>query len=271
MNVNLRTEVKLIQEVEVSATDTKDDNVKSSQMGKFDLPMDKIKNLPVIFGEQDILKTIQLLPWCQSGGEGSTGFYVRGGGADQNLILLDEATVYNSAHLFGFFSVFNSDAILSASLFKEGMPAVYGGRISSVLDITMKEGNNQTFHGAGGIGLIASRLTLEGPIIKNKCSFIVSGRRTYFDIISKPFIKNPDAKNSGYYFYDFNAKVNYKFSDKDRVFLSGYFGKDIFSFKNSQINLAIPWGNATAYASMEPSFQQPVIHECFCHLQCISF
>jgi hypothetical protein len=245
LNIFLNTTVREIQEITVTGTDTRDENVKSSQMGKFDLSMDKIKTLPVIFGEQDILKTIQLLPGVQSGGEGTTGFYVRGGGADQNLILLDEATVYNSSHLFGFFSVFNSDAILNATLYKEGMPAEYGGRISSVLDISMKEGNNKSFHGSGGIGLIASRLTLEGPIVKNKCSFIVSGRRTYIDVLTKPFVKNPDAKASGYYFYDFNAKINYKFSDKDRLFLSGYFGRDVFSYKNEEIDISIPWGNAT--------------------------
>ncbi|MFI5135379.1 MAG: TonB-dependent receptor domain-containing protein, partial [Chitinophagales bacterium] len=246
INMNLKSQAQTIQEVVVTATDTKDENVKSSEMGKFDLPMEKIKNLPVIFGEQDILKTIQLLPGVQSGGEGSTGFYVRGGGADQNLILLDEATVYNSSHLFGFFSVFNSDAILNATLYKEGMPAQYGGRISSVLDISMKEGNNQSFHGSGGIGLIASRLTLEGPIVKNKCSFIVSGRRTYVDVITEPFIsKSSPFYGSRYYFYDLNAKVNYKFSDKDHLYLSGYFGRDVFTFKNQDIKLNIPWGNAT--------------------------
>ncbi|HYV91097.1 MAG TPA: TonB-dependent receptor [Chitinophagales bacterium] len=246
LNLNLKSEAQTLSEVVVSATDTKDANVKATEMGKFDLPMEKIKNVPVIFGEQDILKTIQLLPGVQSGTEGSTGFYVRGGGADQNLILLDEATVYNSSHLFGFFSVFNSDAILNATLYKEGMPAQFGGRISSVLDINMKEGNNQKFHASGGIGLIASRLTLEGPIIKNKCSFIVSGRRTYVDVISKPFISKSSAfYGSGYYFYDMNAKINYRFSDNDHVYLSGYFGRDVFTFKNSDITLSIPWGNAT--------------------------
>lgn len=246
LNINLKSEAQTLNEVVVSAEDTKDANVKSAEMGKFDLPMDKIKNLPVIFGEQDILKTIQLLPGVQSGTEGSTGFYVRGGGADQNLILLDEATVYNSSHLFGFFSVFNSDAILNATLYKEGMPAQFGGRISSVLDISMKEGNNKSFHGSGGIGTIASRLTLEGPIIKDKCSFIVSGRRTYIDVVTKPFIsKSSPFFGSGYYFYDLNAKINYKFSDNDHLYLSGYFGRDVFTFKSSDITLNLPWGNAT--------------------------
>jgi len=246
LNLDMKTAVKDLQEVTVEASDTKDENVQSSQMGKFDLSMEKIKTLPVVFGEQDILKTIQLLPGVQGGNEGMSGFYVRGGGPDQNLILLDEATVYNSSHLFGFFSVFNSDAILNTTLYKEGMPAEYGGRISSVLDVSMKDGNNQSFHGSGGIGLIASRLTLEGPIVKNKSSFIVSGRRTYFDVIAKPFINNSDAAGSGYYFYDLNAKVNYRFSDKDHLYLSGYFGRDVFTFSNYYWNLQIPWGNATA-------------------------
>lgn len=245
LNISMKASVNEIQEIIVDAADTKDDNVKSSQMGKFDLSMERIKTLPVIFGEQDILKTIQLLPGIQGGGEGSSGFYVRGGGPDQNLILLDEATVYNASHLFGFFSVFNSDAIHNTTLYKEGMPAEYGGRISSVLDITMKDGNNQTFHGSGGIGTIASRLTLEGPIVKGKSSFIVSGRRTYFDVITRPFIQNSEFKGSTYYFYDLNAKANYQFSDKDRIFLSGYFGRDVFAFSSDGINLSIPWGNAT--------------------------
>lgn len=246
LNINMKTAVSEIQEITVEADDTKDENVKSSQMGKFDLSMEKIKTLPILFGEQDILKTIQLLPGIQGGGEGSSGFYVRGGGPDQNLILLDEATVYNASHLFGFFSVFNSDAIHNTTLYKEGMPAEYGGRISSVLDLSMKDGNNQSFHGSGGIGIIASRLTLEGPLVKGKSSFIVSGRRTYIDVLTKPFIKNSDFAGSAYYFYDLNAKANYKFSDKDRLYLSGYFGRDVFSFSSNDINLQIPWGNATA-------------------------
>ncbi|MEP7128710.1 MAG: TonB-dependent receptor, partial [Chitinophagales bacterium] len=246
ININMKTAVNQLQEITVEASDTKDENVRSSQMGKFDLSMDKIKTLPVIFGEQDILKTIQLLPGIQGGGEGSSGFYVRGGGPDQNLILLDEATVYNASHLFGFFSVFNSDAIQNTTLYKEGMPAEYGGRISSVLDISMKDGNNQAFSGSGGIGAIASRLTLEGPIVKGKSSFIVSGRRTYIDVITKPFITNSQFAGSTYYFYDLNAKANYNFSDKDRLYLSGYFGRDVFAYKSDDINLSIPWGNATA-------------------------
>jgi len=200
----------------------------------------------------DILKVIQFLPGVKSGGEGNSGFYVRGGGPDQNLILLDEATVYNASHLFGFFSVFNADAIKNLELIKGGMPANYGGRTSSVLDITMKEGNDNKFHGQGGIGLISSRFTLEGPIVKDKSSFIVSGRRTYIDVLTKPFLKdNPNFGGTGYYFYDLNAKANYRISDKDRLYLSGYFGRDVFDFGSSDPGdpkFRIPWGNATVAA-----------------------
>ncbi|MDW8392863.1 MAG: TonB-dependent receptor [Chitinophagales bacterium] len=244
LNVALRPQVRMLEELVV--TDVKKDaNITQAEMGRFELPMEKLRTLPVVFGEQDLLKTIQLLPGVQGGTEASTGYYVRGGGPDQNLILLDEATVYNAAHLFGFFSIFNSDAVLNATLYKEGMPANYGGRISSVLDITTKEGNNRSLHGTGGIGLIASRLTLEGPLVRDRSSFIVSGRRTYVDVLLRPWIQTTDFSGSAYYFYDVNAKVNYRFSDKDRVYLSGYFGRDIFSFDDDYISFNIPWGNAT--------------------------
>ena len=222
-------------------------------MGKIDLSINQVKSIPAFLGEIDILKTIQLLPGIQSAGEGSSGLYVRGGGPDQNLILLDDAVVYNTGHLFGFFSIFNGDAIKSTSLIKGGMPAQYGGRLSSVLDISMKEGNDKNFVVQGGIGLIASRLSIEGPIKKNaagkdKASFIISARRTYIDALAKPFIKKSSSfYGSGYYFYDLNAKVNYKFSEKDRFYLSGYFGKDKFDFVNGKQSLKvnIPWGNST--------------------------
>ncbi len=225
-----------------------EDNTKESNMGRIELNVDQIKTLPALLGEVDILKTLQLLPGVQSAGEGTSGFYVRGGGPDQNLILLDEAVVYNASHLFGFFSVFNADAIQNATITKGGMPAQYGGRISSLLNIQMKEGNNKRFQADGGLGLLSSRLTLQGPIVKDKGSFIVSGRRTYIDVLAEPFIpKDNAAKGSGYYFYDFNAKVNYRLSDKDRIFASAYFGRDVFTFKNSEndIDISIPWGNAT--------------------------
>lgn len=245
-NMNLEPANAELQEAVVTAK-RKDENVTKSEMGRVELPIEQIKTLPVIFGEVDILKAIQLLPGVQSAGEGNTGFYVRGGGPDQNLILLDEAVVYNTGHLFGFFSVFNSDAIKNVSLIKGGMPAEYGGRLSSVLDINMKEGNDKEYHATGGVGLIASRLTLEGPIIKDKSSFMVSGRRTYIDALIKPLSKNGVAAGSGYYFYDLNAKVNFKISEYDRVFASGYFGKDVFNYnsKDRGFTFKVPWGNST--------------------------
>jgi hypothetical protein len=227
----------------------RDANVKSAQMGKIDLSIEKIKNIPAFMGEIDILKAIQLLPGVRNAGEGNAGFYVRGGGPDQNLIMLDDAVVYNTGHLFGFFSIFNSDAIKNVSLIKGGMPAQYGGRISSVLDVAMKDGNMNAFQTEGGIGLIASRFSVQGPIKKDKASFIVSARRTYIDVLVKPFIPKSSAfYGSGYFFYDLNAKVNYRFSEKDRLFLSGYFGRDVFDFNNAKrsFNSNIPWGNSTA-------------------------
>ena len=227
----------------------KDANVRSAQMGKVDLSINQIKNIPAFLGEVDILKAIQLMPGVRNAGEGNAGFYVRGGGPDQNLILLDDAVVYNTGHLFGFFSIFNSDAIKNVSLIKGGMPAQYGGRLSSVLDVSMKEGNTNKFQTEGGIGLIASRFSIQGPIKKDKASFIVSARRTYIDALVKPFVKkSSNFYGSGYYFYDVNAKINYQFTDKDRLYLSGYFGRDVFTFKNAEqsFNANIPWGNGTA-------------------------
>ncbi|HOS48874.1 MAG TPA: TonB-dependent receptor [Bacteroidia bacterium] len=248
LNIDLAPRVVETKEVVVSAQKA-DKNVKGTQMGRVEVEVEQIKTLPALMGEVDVLKTIQLLPGVKSAGEGNSGFYVRGGGPDQNLILLDEAVVYNASHLFGFFSVFNSDAIKNIALTKGGMPAQYGGRLASVLDISMKEGNNKEFHGDGGIGYIASRLTLEGPIVKNKSSFIISGRRTFIDLfLREPFIdKNSNFAGNSYYFYDVNAKLNYTLSQKDRLFASGYFGRDVFNFKSSQtgFKVRIPWGNAT--------------------------
>jgi len=225
-----------------------DENTREAGMGRAEVNIEQVKSLPALLGEADILRTIQLLPGIQKGGEGNTGFYVRGGGPDQNLILLDEAVVYNASHLFGFFSVFNADAINNTTLIKGGMPPQYGGRVSSVLAIGMREGNNQRFETQGGIGLIASRLTTEGPLKRDKGSFIISGRRTYIDVLVNPLIP-PDAvaKGSGYFFYDFNTKLNYQINAKNRIFASGYFGRDVFTFKNQEIGLGfnIPWGNAT--------------------------
>ena len=237
-----------LQEVVVSSR-KRDNNVKQAQMGRIVLPIDQIKAIPAFAGEVDLLKVVQLLPGVRNAGEGSAGIYVRGGGPDQNLILLDDAVVYNTGHLFGFFSIFNSDAIKNVSLIKGGMPAQYGGRLSSVLDVSMKEGNNQKFQVDGGIGLIASRLSIQGPLKKDKASFIVSARRTYIDALVKPFLKSSNSafNGSGYYFYDLNAKVNYRFSEKDRLYISGYFGRDVFDFVNGQrsLDVRIPWGNAT--------------------------
>lgn len=227
--------------------------VQKTQMGKIDVSIQQVKKLPVLLGEVDILKTLQLLPGVQSGSEGSTGFYVRGGGPDQNLILLDEAIVYNAGHLFGFFSVFNGDAVKNFELYKGGYPANYGGRLSSVIDVNLKEGNVKKLSGSGGIGLIASRLTLEGPIIKDKCSFIISGRRTYADVFTRAYNKSnandptyvpiPD-----YYFYDLNAKLNYIMDSSNRLFLSGYFGRDVFGYNRAPFNFGFDWGNATGTA-----------------------
>lgn len=247
LSISLLPKSASLQEV-VVFNKRRDGNVKNAQMGKLDLSMNQIRSIPAFLGEVDVLKAIQLLPGVQSAGEGNAGFYVRGGGPDQNLILLDDATVYNTGHLFGFFSVFNGDAIKNVSLIKGGMPAQFGGRLSSVLDVAMKEGNMNRFQGEGGIGLIASRFSVQGPIQKDKSSFIISARRTYIDALIKPFInKSSGFYGSGYYFYDLNAKVNYRFSDKDRLFLSGYFGRDVFNFNNAKRSFStrIPWGNAT--------------------------
>ena len=245
--IEVRLKTRELKEVVI--TDEKaDQNIDDAQMGSVRLEMKKVKQIPAFMGEVDILKTIQLLPGVKGGAEGNSGFYVRGGGPDQNLILLDEATVYNAGHLFGFFSVFNGDAVKDINLIKGGMPAQYGGRLSSVLDITMKEGNDQKFEVDGGIGVIASRLTIQGPIKKDTASFIVAARRTYIDVLMKPFIKETSPfKGSGYYFYDLNTKINWRINDKNRVFASGYFGRDVFSYNNSEsgFKVGIPWGNAT--------------------------
>ncbi len=245
LNVEMENE-NTLEEVEITA-ERRDKNVSGTQMGTISISAQQVKKLPVIFGETDILKTLQLMPGVQSAGEGNSGFYVRGGGPDQNLILLDDAVVYNTGHLFGFFSVFNTDALNNVTLIKGGMPANYGGRLSSVVDVSMKEGNMKEYHAEGGIGLIASRLTVEGPIKKDKGSFMLSGRRTYIDVLIKPFATGSLA-NSGYFFYDANLKANYRLTDKDRVYLSGYFGRDKFKFgsESGSFNADIPWGNSTA-------------------------
>ena len=233
--------------------------MRNAQMGQIDLSMNRAKSVPVIFGEVDPLKILQLYPGVSNAGEGNSGLYVRGGGPDQNLILLDDAVVYNSGHLFGFFSIFNGDALKNTTLIKGGMPAQYGGRISSVLDVSMKEGNLGKYQVEGGIGTIASRFSVQGPLKKDKASFLLSGRRTYIDALVKPFIKKGSQfDGSGYYFYDFNAKFNYKFSSKDRLYLSGYFGRDKFDFVNNkrQFDVEVPWGNATLSARWNHVFHK---------------
>ncbi|MBJ6144013.1 TonB-dependent receptor plug domain-containing protein [Hymenobacter sp. BT559] len=237
-----------------------DHGPRSTRMGTINVPIAQIKSLPKLMGETDVLKVLQLLPGVQSGGEGTSGLYVRGGSPDQNLILLDGTPVYNASHLFGFFSVFNADALNNVELIKGGFPARYGGRLSSVLDISMKEGNAQELHGEGAISLIASRFTLEGPIKKDVASFIVSARRTYLDVVGRPLIQRQlkqegQAGSLGYYFYDLNAKLNWKVSPRDRLYLSAYRGYDKFSadlrdadedpndYRRS--NSRLGWGNLT--------------------------
>ena len=244
LDVEVGSDLQNLEEVVVSAK--AENNVKSPDIGTIELDIDEIKTLPAFMGEVDIVKTIQLLPGVSSAAEGGQGFYVRGGGPDQNLVLLDEAVVYNASHLFGFFSVFNADAVKSVNLIKGGMPANFGGRMSSVLEVNMNEGNYKRFKAKGGIGAISSRLTLEGPIVKDKGSFIVSARRTYLDVIMKAAIKDDSPfAGTSYYFYDFNLKANYKLGDKDKLFLSGYYGRDEFSFASSEDNFSVdmPWGN----------------------------
>jgi len=241
INVSLSSKTDLT-EVVINGRARNNDNVTSPQMGVEKLDMSQINNVPVLLGERDILKTISLLPGVEAASEGNTGFYVRGGASDQNLILLDEAVVYNASHLFGFFSTFNSDAIKDVSLFKGGMPAQYGGRLSSVLDIKMDEGNNQDYVVQGGLGLISSRLKIEGPIVKNKGSFMISARRTYIDLFLHAS-SDTTLKGSQLYFYDLNAKANYHFDDKNVLYVSGYFGKDVLGLQNS---FGTNWGNATA-------------------------
>ncbi len=254
LNIFLKT-VNQLEEVVVSARRQEDYVSRSVQMSKIEIPISQLKKVPAFFGEKDVLRVLQLMPGVQKGTEGQTGLYVRGGGPDQNLIILDDAVVYNANHLFGFFSIFNSDALKSVELTKGGFPARYGGRLSSVLEMNMKEGSKDKLHGEGGIGLISSRLTLEGPISKGKSSFLVSGRRTYIDVLASPFIaqqqRGDDSQvKPGYYFYDLNAKMNYDLGNKDKLYISGYFGRDKFYARekssSSETRAGLDWGNATA-------------------------
>ncbi|SHM80024.1 TonB-dependent receptor [Mucilaginibacter sp. OK098] len=242
-NISLEASSNQLKEVKISSSNSsRSNNILVSPVGAQKLTVSDIRNVPVLLGEKDILKTIQLLPGIVAAGDGKSGFFVRGGDADQNLILLDEATVYNASHLLGFFSVFNSDAIKDIQIYKSGMPADYGGRLSSVEDIHMNDGNNRKFGMSGGIGLIASRLTVEGPLFDHKGSFIVSARRTYADLFTK-LVPDTNVKKTVLYFYDFNLKGNYQVNKNNRIFLSGYFGKDYLQIRNAD---GINYGNSTA-------------------------
>ncbi len=236
----LSEKINTLKEVVVTS-EKKGENITRISPGIEKMNIKEIQTIPVLLGEKDVMKIVQLLPGIKSAGEGNSGFYVRGGAADQNLIMLDEATVYNASHLLGFFSVFNSDAVKDLTVYKGGQPAEYGGRLSSVLDIKMNEGNDKKYHVSGGIGLISSRLNLEGPLVKEKGSFSISARRTYADLFLK--LSNDSAlKEAKLYFYDINAKANYTINSKNRIYLSGYFGKDVLGMGNS---FGINWGNAT--------------------------
>ncbi|WP_316746704.1 TonB-dependent receptor [Pedobacter gandavensis] len=241
LNIALEEDANELETVSITATSAKR-SIDNPQMGMERVNLKETKNIPMVLGERDVIKTLQLLPGVKSSGEGAGGFFVRGGSADQNMILLDEAPVYGASHLLGFFSTFNSDAIKNVTLYKSGMPAQYGGGLSSVMDVKMNDGNLQKFGVSGGVGMIAARLNVEGPIQKEKSSFLISARRTYLDAFLK-LSKDSAIRNSSLYFYDVNAKANYILGEKDRIYVSGYFGRDVLSAdKLAGIN----WGNATA-------------------------
>ncbi len=260
------SKITTLEAVQISAEKT---NTEQVQMSSIKLTTKEIKQVPMLFGEKDVFKTLLLLPGVQSASEGTSGIYVRGGGPDQNLIILDEATVYNASHLLGFFSIFNGDAIKSVELIKGGFPARYGGRLSSVIDITMKDGNKEGYHVEGGIGLISSNVMVEGPIIKNKASFMVSGRTTYLDLFMVPVMKLIDpSMSAGYYFFDLNAKLNFDLSKKDKLYISSYFGRDKFHMTESytedfggisdKYKMGLFWQNATATARWNHLFTNKI-------------
>ncbi len=237
LDIELASEGTQLQEVVITG-DAEDDVLSSTEMSTEQLTISTIQKIPALFGEVDVLKGLQLLPGVSTVGEGAAGFNVRGGSVGQNLVLLDESPVYNSSHLFGFFSVFNPDAVKDVKLIKGAMPASYGGRISSILDVRMKEGNSKRLEVSGGIGLpVFSRLAIQGPLVKDKASFIVAGRRSYVDLFAKPF-----TDGATLYFYDLTTKVNYNIDPNNRIFLSGYFGRDVFKFDEQQ---GFDWGNIT--------------------------
>lgn len=239
---------------EVNIVSYKEDpveKVNDIQMGVDRISMAEAKLLPAILGEVDIVKVLQLKPGVKSGGEGTAGFFVRGGSNDQNLILVEHAPVYNPSHLFGFFSVFNSDAISNVTLYKSGFPSQYGGRLSSVLDVEMRKGQADSLEVQGGIGLLASRLTINMPLAKRKASLLVSGRRTYADVITNTLNELNKNKQDftpipAYYFYDFNAAIDYKIDEKNKLFVNGYFGNDFFKFRGDNFGASLLWGNRSA-------------------------
>jgi hypothetical protein len=251
LNVKLQPADLQLEEVVVSSQ-RMDANVADVNMSRENLSIEQVKKLPALFGEVDVIKTIQLLPGVQSAGEGTTGLFVRGGSSDQNLILLDEATVYNASHFLGFFSVFNPDAIKNVELYKGGIPARFGGRLSSIIDIQMRDGNRQNHALSGGIGTISSRLTAEGPLQRDRSSYLISGRRTYADLFLR-LSPDEDINSNTLYFYDFNAKANYIFNDNNRLYLSGYFGRDVFGVDDL---FGLDWGNATATARWNHVFNE---------------
>ena len=248
----------------MNAERSNENGSENAQMSQIRILIAQLRKVPAFLGEKDVLKVIQLMPGVQKGSEGQTGIYVRGGGPDQNLISLDGAIVYNASHLFGFFSVFNGDALKSVELTKGGFPARYGGRLSSVVELTMKDGNRQKLQGEGGIGLISSRLTLEGPLVKSRkegghsLSFLVSGRRTYFDEIVNPLIGSLIRRDTqtGYYFYDLNAKINYDLGPRNKLYMSGYFGRDRFRHQDKTSQTGLDWGNATSTLRWNHLFNQ---------------
>jgi len=238
LNIELGTLDILSDEVLVTA-EKANNNVTSIEMSTMELSAQTLTRMPALLGETDVVRSIQLLPGIGSVGEGSTGFNVRGGGIDQNLVLLDESPVYNSSHLFGFFSVFNPDAVKDVKLIKGGIPAAYGGRLSSILDVRLKEGNSRKFNIDGGVGAIFSRLAIEGPIIEDKLSFLVAARRSYADVLAKPFLDD-GLEDSQFYFYDLTAKTNWKLDENNTIFASGYFGRDVFD-----AGFGFDWGSQT--------------------------
>ena len=253
---NSNINVELAQGVNLQEIVVQGERVNSevTQMSTIKITSKEVKSIPMLLGEKDVFKTLMLLPGVSSGTEGTSGMYVRGGGPDQNLVILDEATIYNTSHLLGFFSIFNGDAIKSIELTKGGFPARYGGRLSSIIDVNMKEGNKQSYHGEGGIGILSSHAMVEGPIVKNKSSFMVSARRTYFDILSRPVIAavSHNTFNAGYFFFDLNAKLNYDFGDKNKLYVSGYWGKDKFYLTQQdriykeKLKMGLYWQNGAA-------------------------